>query len=97
MKFYASVSGLTQKQDYTPAERILVHGGSVHEHRWDVFVKFDVYGLEIDASYYQGKGLGTTGLFSWRMTASAIRAGPTGYLCKATYKIATSSSASITG
>src|SRR6202171_960483 len=63
MKFYASVAGLTQKQDYTGVAAAL--GGTEHftSSAGDVFVKFDMAGFEADLSYYHGKGLGTTGLF----------------------------------
>jgi predicted porin len=84
MKFYASVSGLTQKQDYTgglgPAVQYTSAGG-------DVFLKFDVAGFEFDASYYHGKGLGTTGLFFLSDDGLGNARKSDGYLIQGTYTI----------
>jgi len=88
MKFYASVSGLTQKQDYTSADTTLVPVVQYTSAGGDVFVKFDFYGFEVDASYYQGKGLGTTGLFFLSDDGFGNPRKSEGYLLQATYKIA---------
>jgi predicted porin len=84
MKFYASVSGLTQKQDYTgglgPAVQYTSAGG-------DVFLKFDVAGFEFDASYYHGKGVGTTGLFFLSDDGLGNARKSDGYLIQGTYTI----------
>jgi len=88
MKFYASVSGLTQKQDYTSADTALVPVVQYTSAGGDMFVKFDFYGLEVDASYYQGKGLGTTGLFFLSDDGFGNPRKSEGYLLQATYKIA---------
>ncbi|MDB6084262.1 MAG: hypothetical protein JWN43_2143 [Gammaproteobacteria bacterium] len=86
MKFYASVAGLTQKQDYTGVAAVL--GGTEHftSSAGDVFVKFDMAGLEIDASYYHGKGLGTTGLFFLADDGFGNARSSSGYLLQGTYK-----------
>ena len=88
MKFYASVSGLTQKQDYSPgAGTTLVFPAVQYTSAGgDVFVKFDVAGFEVDASYYQGKGLGTTGLFFLSDDGLGNPRKSEGYLLQGTYK-----------
>jgi predicted porin len=88
MKFYASVSGLTQKQDYTSADTTLVPVVQYTSAGGDVFVKFDFYGFEVDASYYEGKGLGTTGLFFLSDDGLGNPRRSEGYLLQGTYKIA---------
>jgi len=87
MKFYASVSGLTQKQDYTPGEGSTFTAVQFTSTGWDAFAKFDLAGLEIDASRYQGKGLGTTGLFILADDGLGNPRNSSGYLLQATYKI----------
>ena len=87
MKFYASVSGLTQKQDYTSADTTLVPVVQYTSAGADVFVKFDIAGFEVDASYYQGKGLGTTGLFFLSDDGSGNPRRSEGYLLQGTYKL----------
>src|SRR5882762_3053507 len=62
MKFYASVAGLTQKQNYAGAVGVGSSSVQYTSTGADVFVKFDVAGFEVDASYYHGKGVGPTGL-----------------------------------
>jgi hypothetical protein len=88
MKFYASVSGLTQKQDYTSGDTTLVPVVQYTSAGGDVFVKFDFYGFEVDASYYEGKGLGTTGLFFLSDDGFGNPRRSEGYLLQATYKLA---------
>ena len=88
MKFYASVSGLTQKQDYASADTTLVPVYQYTSAGGDIFAKFDFYGFEVDASYYQGKGLGTTGLFVLSDDGFGNPRKSEGYLLQATYKIA---------
>ncbi|MDP9012885.1 MAG: porin [Pseudomonadota bacterium] len=83
MKFYASVSGLTQKQNYTLGG-VPVQYTSTGA---DVFVKFDVAGFEADASYYHGKGLGTTGLFLLADDGLGNARTSSGYLLQGTYKV----------
>jgi hypothetical protein len=86
MKFYASVSGLTQKQDYTG---VAVPGGTVQytSTGGDAFVKFDVAAFEVDASYYRGTGLGTTGLYFLADDVQGTARKSQGYLLQATYKV----------
>src|SRR5882757_6156788 len=85
MKFYASVSGLTQKQDYTGLAVALGGTQQFTSSAADVFVKFDMAGLEIDASYYHGKGLGTTGLFFLADDGFGNARSSSGYLLQRTY------------
>jgi hypothetical protein len=85
MKFYASITGITQKQDYTGASateavQYTSSGG-------DVFFKFDVAGFEFDGSYYHGKGMGTTGLFFLADDGFGNARTSSGYLVQATYKV----------
>jgi predicted porin len=87
MKFYASVSGLTQKQDYTGAVGVSASSVQYTSTGADVFVKFDVAGFELDASYYGGKGLGTTGLFFFADDGFGNPRKSHGYLLQGTYKI----------
>jgi hypothetical protein len=53
----------------------------------DLFVKFDMGGLEVDASYYRGKGLGTTGLFFLADDGLGNARTSSGYLLQGTYAI----------
>ncbi|MDP8986130.1 MAG: porin [Pseudomonadota bacterium] len=83
MKFYASVSGLTQKQDYIVGAVPVQYTSNGA----DVFVKFDAAGFEVDASYYRGKGLGTTGLFLLADDGHGNARTSSGYLLQGTYKV----------
>src|SRR3984957_18973339 len=87
MKFYASVSGLTQKQDYTGIAAALGGTQQFTSSAGDVFVKFDVAGFEVDASYYHGKGLGTTGLFFFADDGFGNARTSSGYLLQGTYTV----------
>jgi hypothetical protein len=83
MKFYGSVTGITQKQDASSvfgSYQYTSSGG-------DVFLKFDVADFEIDASYYYGKGMGTTGLFFYADDGFGNARKSDGYLLQGTYKI----------
>jgi predicted porin len=84
MKFYASVTGITQKQD---ASNFLGESYQYTSAGGDVFLKFDVAGFEVDASYYHGKGMGTTGLFSSADDGLGHARKSDGYLLQGTYKI----------
>jgi predicted porin len=86
MKFYASVSGLTQKQDYTVLPGSLVPVVQYTSAGGDVFLKFDVAGFEFDGSYYHGKGLGSTGLFFLSDDGLGNARKSDGYLIQGTYK-----------
>jgi len=85
MKFYASVAGLTQKQNYTGVAAALGGTEQFTSSAADVFVKFDVAGFEVDASYYHGKGLGTTGLFFLADDGFGNARTSSGYLLQGTY------------
>jgi predicted porin len=82
MKFYASITGISQKQDAVGAlgpYQYTSNGG-------DIFAKFDVAGFEVDASYYYGKGMGTTGLFFLADDGLGDARKSDGYLIQGTYK-----------
>jgi predicted porin len=82
MKFYASITGISQKQDASSAfgpYQYTSNGG-------DVFFKVDVAGFEVDASYYYGKGMGTTGLFFRADDGLGNARKSDGYLIQGTYK-----------
>jgi predicted porin len=87
MKFYASVSGLTQKQDYVGTAGALATSTQYTSTAGDVFVKFDYAAFEVDASYYHGKGVGTTGLFFLADDGFGDSRKSDGYLVQGTYKI----------
>ncbi len=83
MKFYASITGISQKQDASS----LVGPYQYTSNGGDVFFKFDVAGFEVDASYYYGKGMGTTGLFFRADDGFGNARKSDGYLIQGTYKI----------
>ncbi len=87
MKFYASVSGLTQKQDYTGVGGVATGTAQYTSSAADLFVKFDIAGFEVDASYYHGKGLGTTGLFFLADDGLGNARKSDGYLLQGTYTL----------
>jgi hypothetical protein len=87
LKFYASVSGLTQKQDYTGVPVIGNTAAQYTSTAGDIFFKVDYAGFEIDASYYHGKGLGTTGLFILADDGFGHARTSEGYLLQGTYKL----------
>jgi predicted porin len=86
MKFYASIAGLTQKQDFTGIASVLSSSAQYTSTGGDVFVKFDYAAFELDASYYRGKGLGTTGLFILADDGLGDARKSDGYLIQGTYK-----------
>ncbi|MGA2190230.1 MAG: porin [Steroidobacteraceae bacterium] len=108
MSFYASVTGISQKQNAsavvgavpgaqigTSATGEPIYGPPVSVYApyqyssngGDVFVKFDVAGFELDASYYYGKGMGTTALFFYADDGFGNARKSDGYLIQGTYKI----------
>lgn len=87
MKFYASVSGLTQKQNYSGVAVLNATTAQYTSSAADVFVKFDFAAFEVDASYYRGKGLGTTGLFFLADDGFGNSRKSNGYLVQGTYKL----------
>jgi hypothetical protein len=82
MKFYASVTGISQKQNASS----VLGPYQYTSNGADVFVKFDVAGFEFDASYYDGKGMGTTGLFVLADDGFGDARKSDGYLIQGTYK-----------
>ena len=86
LKFYVSVSGLTQKQDYTGVPVIGNTAAQYTSTAADVFIKVDYLGFEFDGSYYHGKGLGTTGLFILADDGFGNARKSDGYLIQGTYK-----------
>ena len=98
MKFYASVTGISQKQDGSYSVGGTTLGGVVivpatvvptqyTSNGGDIFAKFDVAGFELDASYYYGKGMGTTGLFILSSDGLGNARKSDGYLLQGTYAI----------
>jgi len=110
MKFYASITGITQKQNAeaavgtifggpvigTTSTGLPVYGPpgppttiyapiSYTSNGGDIFAKFDVAGFEVAASYYYGKGMGTTGLFFRGADAQGNARKSDGYLIQGTY------------
>src|SRR5882762_905079 len=82
MKFYASITGITQKQNSAVGT---ANGPSYTSNGGDIFAKFDVAGFEVDASYYYGKGMGTTGLFILASDGAGNARKSDGYLIQGTY------------
>jgi predicted porin len=86
MKFYASITGITQKQNGDIGTSVPVLT-SYNSTGGDVFAKFDVAGFEVDASYYYGKGMGTTGLFILSSDGLGHPRKSDGYLIQGTYTV----------
>jgi len=84
MKFYASITGITQKQNSAVGT---ANGPSYTSNGGDIFAKFDVAGFEVDASYYYGKGMGTTGLFILASDGAGNARKSDGYLIQGTYTV----------
>jgi hypothetical protein len=90
IKFYASMAGLTQKQNYVTAAGavdVLATPVQYTSRAADVFVKVNVAGFEFDGSYYNGKGLGTTGLFFLADDGFGNARKSDGYLIQGTYTL----------
>jgi predicted porin len=87
MKLYVSAAGLTQKQDYSGLAAALNQNYQYTSAAGDLFVKFDAAGFEVDASYYRGRGLGTTGLFFLGDDGVGNARKSDGYLLQGTYKL----------
>jgi predicted porin len=84
-KLYASVAGLTQKQNYNDTS---VGGLGSYDYTGnavDVFIKLDVSNLEVFGYYYHGTGVGTTALFLLGAFEGQTRKSD-GYLVQGTYK-----------
>ncbi len=88
MKFYASGTFITQKENsQVVTGATAVNGPSYSSNGFDVFAKFDVAGFEVDASYYYGKGMGTTGLFILASDGAGNARKSDGYLIQGTYTV----------
>jgi predicted porin len=87
MKFYASITGITEKQNSQLGTTLtgFTNGPSYTSTGGDIFAKFDVAGFEVDASYYYGKGMGTTGLFILASDGLGNARKSDGYLIQGTY------------
>jgi predicted porin len=83
MTLYASVTGITQKQDASGVDGVYQYTSSGA----DAFAKFAVGGFEADVSGYVGKGMGTTGLYFLADDGLGHARKSYGYLLQATYKI----------
>ena len=84
IKLYASATAITQQQDYIQTDGAAVQYTS---RGGDVFVKLNVSGFEFDASYYYGKGMGTTGLYFFADDGLGNARKSDGYLIQGTYTI----------
>jgi predicted porin len=81
MKFYASITGITEKQNSVDGLSSYTSNGG------DIFAKFSAAGFEVDASYYNGKGMGTTGLFILASDGKGDARKSDGYLIQGTYAV----------
>ncbi len=98
MKFYASITGISQKQNGSVTSVPVIVGGvtvtpsvttpdQYTSNGGDIFAKFDVGGFEVDASYYYGKGMGTTGLYILSSDGHGNARKSDGYLVQGTYTL----------
>ncbi|HWS69282.1 MAG TPA: porin [Steroidobacteraceae bacterium] len=88
MKFYASATFITQKENsQVGTGATAVNGPAYTSTGADIFAKFDVAGFEVDASYYYGKGMGTTGLFILASDGAGNARKSDGYLIQGTYTV----------
>jgi hypothetical protein len=84
-KIYASVAGLTQKQNYNDTS---IGGLGAYDYTGnaiDVFVRADISDLEVFGYYYHGTGVGTTALFLLGAYQGQTRKSD-GFLVQGTYK-----------
>jgi predicted porin len=84
-KLYASVAGLTQKQNYNDTSLGGLGSYNYTGNAVDVFVKLDISDLEVFGYYYHGTGVGTTALFLLGAYNGQTRKSD-GYLVQGTYK-----------
>jgi predicted porin len=83
-KLYLSVAFLTQKQNYSSATT------GPYEYTgtgYDLFARIDVSDFEAFAYYYNGSGLGTTGLFVLADDGNGNKRDSDGYMGQVTYKV----------
>jgi predicted porin len=84
MKLSLSATGIEQKQDY---DLSATTAGSFRSVGGDVFAKLDVGSLSLTASGYDGKGMGTTGLYFLADDGHGNARPSYGYLLQGTYAI----------
>ena len=82
IKLYASVAGLTQKQNY---DSVSLGTYDYTGNAIDVFVRADISDLEVFGYYYHGTGVGTTALFLLGAYQGQTRKSD-GFLVQGTYK-----------
>src|SRR5579863_893381 len=80
-KFYMSIAGIDQKQDYTVGGT----NGEFSSRGADIFAKLDISAFSFFGYYYYGDGLGTTGLFILADDGLGNSRKSDGYLLQATY------------
>jgi predicted porin len=88
VKFYASATVLSQKQDYSFAVSTPTVPGtySYTGTGADIFARLDVQDWEVLGSYYHASGLGTTALFDQGAFGTGDTRTSSGYLVQTTYK-----------
>src|ERR1019366_8137691 len=84
MKLSLSATGIEQKQDY---DLSATTAGSFRSVGGDVFAKLDIGSLSLTASGYDGKGMGTTGLYFLADDGHGNARPSYGYLLQGTYAI----------
>jgi predicted porin len=88
---YLSGTFLWQQQRNTtitdPTAPVPVRPGNYNSHAFDIGGKYDIAGFEVAAWYYNGKGVGTTGLFVNSNDPLGNPRDSNGFLAQATYKI----------
>jgi len=84
VKVSLSATGIEQQQDY---DLTATTSGSFQSVGGDVFAKVDIGGLSLMASGYDGKGLGTTGLFFLADDGHGNGRPSNGFLVQATYTV----------
>jgi hypothetical protein len=81
-KLYASVAGLSQKQNY---DSVSLGTYDYTGNAIDVFIRADISDLEVFGYYYHGTGVGTTALFLLGAYQGQTRKSD-GFLVQGTYK-----------
>jgi len=86
---WAEGSKLSLSATFIGQKHAFVTGGNNYSYNstgFDVFGKLDLGGLSLMGAYYNGKGMGTTGLFVFAADTSGNTRNSDGYLAQATYK-----------
>ncbi|MDB6089576.1 MAG: hypothetical protein JWN85_2360 [Gammaproteobacteria bacterium] len=85
---YLSATYLFQQQrNTTTGAAVAVSTGNYNSHAFDIGGKYDIAGFEVAAWYYNGKGVGTTGLFVLSDDGFGHPRDSDGFLAQVTYKI----------